>query len=84
MVYREKMLIRDLFPSDGKLVQYRSFPKRYKPNNCAKNRAALPNISILREKGTANLDTVLLPEFLFNGKQKYTFTVSEISRFLEV
>jgi len=44
----------------------------------------LPNISILREKGTANLDTVLLPEFLFNGKQKYTFTVSEISRFLEV
>lgn len=48
---------------------------------CQKNRAALPNISILREKGTANLDTVLLPEFLFNGKQKYTFTVSEISSF---
>lgn len=36
MVYREKMQKRDLFPSDEKLVQYRSFPTRYKPNNCAK------------------------------------------------
>lgn len=74
MVYREEMLIRDLFPSDEKLVQYRSFATRYKIKQLRqKNRAALSNISIHLEgkrNPAANLDTALLPEFLFNGKQK--------------
>ena len=75
MVYREKkMLIRDLFPRDVKLVRCRSSAFRFTETTryntkqlCQKNRETLPNISILRRK-KPQLLILYSCQFFVNGK----------------